>query len=92
LEKALTQDIQEFFDSRYGEMLVSDEVSQDFKEADEQSKKLSEKLKQLLNEEGKEILQNLTIQHGIKAIEAAATGYQKGFAEGVKFILYLSIK
>jgi hypothetical protein len=92
LERALTQDIQEFFDNRYGEILVGDDVPQDFKEADKQSKKLSEKLKQLLNEEGIEILQNLNIQHGIKTVEAVAVGYQKGFAEGVKFILYLSIK
>jgi hypothetical protein len=69
-------------------MLAGDAIPEEFKEADQQSRELIEKLKQQLSEEEKETLQNLIIQQGIKTVEAVAAGYEKGFGEGVRFIFF----
>jgi hypothetical protein len=91
LQKPLTKKIQEFFDSRCDGMLDCTEVSPAFTQAEEKIDELNDQLKQLLNEEGKKILLKLYDQHGYRITAVANAGYQQGFSEGIKFILYLSI-
>jgi hypothetical protein len=85
------KELQDFLINRCDDILESTEISPAFQQAEAEIDKLSEQLKPLLNEEGEKILLDLYMQHNYRMTEAAAAGYQKGFAEGIKFILYLSI-
>lgn len=63
-------------------------VSLDYKKSEERIEKLYEQIKPLLNENGENLLLKYEAEHNGRMTKAAEISYQKGFAEGIKLIIY----
>ena len=64
------------------------EASLDYKKTDEKADNLYEQIKLLLDDKGQKLLLNLDTENNALITKAAEIGYQKGFTEGIKFIIY----
>lgn len=90
MEKPFTKELQEFLIARCDEINI-EEVSSQFKQADSEADRLYAELKALLSEEGQKMLLRFNDRHCDRMAAAANAVYQKGFAEGLQFIVYLLI-
>jgi len=90
MEKPLIKELQEFLIARCDEININ-EGSPQFKQADAEVDRLYDELKALLSEESQKILLRFNDRHCERMAAAANAVYQKGFAEGLQFIVYLLI-
>lgn len=88
--KLFTKALQEFLINRCGEIVFS-EVSPQYQTADREINQLCDEIKSLLSEESQKLLLNLNDRHNDRMTAAVNMAYQKGFAECLQLILYLTI-
>ena len=90
MQKLFNKAIQDFLDDRYDEA-VSLEESPQYQKADREIDQLHDEIKALLSEEAQKILLKLDDRHNDRMTAAGNAAYQKGFAEGIQFIIHVLI-
>jgi len=88
--KLFTKALQEFLINRCGEIVFS-EVSPQYQTADREINQLGDEIKSLLSEESQKLLLNLNDRHNDRMAAAVNAAYEKGFAECLQWIIYLSV-
>ena len=90
MSKPFTKALQEFLINRCGEIVFS-EVSPQYQTAECEINQLCEEIEPLLSEEARKLLLKLYDRHNDRMTAAVNAAYQKGFAECLQLILFLSI-
>jgi hypothetical protein len=88
MENPFTEEFQAFLIDRIHSADLS-AVSPQYRKTANEIAKFSNSIKPLLSEEARKILTKLDDAQGNQLTIATELAYQKGFAEGVKLILYL---
>jgi len=90
MEKPFTKELNEFLVDRCDEIDYS-QASPQFKQADGEAERLFGEIKLKLSEEDKAKFLRLDDLHNYRLAAAANAAFQKGFTEGLQFIMYLLI-
>jgi len=88
MQKPFINDMQTFLKKRIDNANFS-EISTSYRKTANEINELIGLLKPLLSAEDQKILRNLDDEHSNRLTIALEIAYQQGFAEGLKFLLYL---